>query len=336
MRILVIGGTRFVGWHFVQAALAQGHELTLFCRGVSGQLPQGVTHLAGDRDASLDVLQQGRWDAVVDTCAYRPLQMRRMAERLSTLVERYLMISTVSVYATQLTPNHEDAPLATTDEPDAQTVGPGNYGALKALCEQALGESWAAQRVVILRPGLIVGPRDTTQRFPYWPARIARCQPDEPVLLPGGAAEPVQFIDARDLAAFMLRALEQGLYGRYNVISPPEQWNMGDVIDSCCRVAGTQPRRVWASADEVERLGLRPWQDLPLWVPAQGDHASFAATPVRAALAAGLQIRPLDQTVADTLRWWQGLPAEQQVFEQAGLSPQREAQALQALQELRA
>ena len=192
---------------------------------------------------------------------------------------------------------------------------------------QRFGES----RSLIVRPGLVVGPHDPTQRFTYWPARIARAADGEAVLVPGAPDEPAQFIDARDLAAFMLDGLEAGRQGRFNVVSPPGQWTLGEVFETCARVAGCKPHWAWANADAVTRLGLKPWNDLPIWMPPGGEYAKFASTDVSAALGVGLSNRPLEVTVADTLAWYRGLPADAQVFSKAGLTPEREAEALAAL-----
>lgn len=330
MKLLVIGGTRFVGWHLAELALARGHEVTLFNRG-SAAGPAGTQALRGDRQSDLAVLAGHDWDAVVDTCAYRPQEVARMAEALAPSVGRYLLVSTVSVYASFAAPNVEGSALATMGEVEPELVDGRSYGPLKVLCERALAARLAAARCTIVRPGLVVGPRDPTQRFTYWPARIARAAAGEPVLLPGGPDEGLQFIDVRDLAAFMLGLVEQGRHGVFNASSRPGAATMGGLWSACCAAAGTRPRAVWADAAAVARLGLQPWTDLPVWLPAQGESAGFSATDVSAALAAGLHTRPLLQTVSDTLAWWRGLAPAQQAITQAGLAPAREAAALEAL-----
>ncbi len=332
MEILVIGGSQFVGRHFVDAALAGGHEVTIFNRGkTAGAAPPGVRHILGDRRGDLGALRGGRWDAVVDTCGYVPREVAQMADALHGAVDRYLFVSSVSVYASFAAPNQEDSPLGVIDDPDTAVVDGRTYGPLKALCEQALLQRFGEDRSLIVRPGLVVGPHDPTQRFTYWPARIARAVDDEAVLVPGAADEPAQFIDARDLAAFMLGALQAGRQGRFNAVSPAGHWTLGQIFETCASVAGCKPRWAWANADAVTRLGLKPWNDLPIWMPAGGEYAKFASTEVSAALAVGLSNRPLEQTVADTLAWYRGLPAEAQVFSKAGLTPEREAEALAAL-----
>jgi 2'-hydroxyisoflavone reductase len=330
MKLLVIGGTRFLGRHLVDAALAAGHAVTVFNRGRSGLPPAGVELRTGDRRASLAALDDGRWDAVVDTCGYLPAEVAAMARALAGRVGAYAFVSSVSVYAGHATPNDEDAPRGVIDDPATEVVDGRSYGPLKALCEDALCEALPAQALV-LRPGLIVGPHDPTQRFTYWPARLARARDGEAVLAPGAASAPIQCIDARDLAAFVLRALADGRRGAFNLTSPPGRWTMEDLLQACADAAGVRPQWHWAPMDRLTTLGLQPWTDLPLALPDDAEHAGFHRVPVQRALDAGLALRPLAQTVADTLAWWRALPAAAQAFERAGLTPVREAEALAAL-----
>jgi 2'-hydroxyisoflavone reductase len=324
---LVIGGGRFVGRHLVDAALARGDTVTVFNRGLARSTwPGGVRVLHGDRNADLGVLGSGRWDAVIDTCAYRPGEVERLADELRDRVDAYLLVSSISVYASFAQPNDEASPLGQLDDPNPDAVDARSYGPWKARCEAALHERFGEPRALILRPGLIVGPHDPTQRFTYWPARIARAADGESVLVPGAPDDPVQFIDARDLAAFALDALHAGRRGVFNLTSPPRRW--GDVVDTCASVAGRHPRWTWASAPRLAELQLQPWSDLPVWLPPEGDTAGMAQTSVQAALAAGLSLRPLRETVADTLAWHATLPPEGQAFSRAGLTPEREAEAL--------
>lgn len=324
---LVIGGGRFVGRHLVDAALARGDAVTVFNRGQArAEWPPGVQVLQGDRNGDLAPLAGGRWDAVVDTCAFRPAEVERLAEALHGRVGAYLLVSSISVYASFAQANHEGSPLGRIDDVDTELIDARSYGPLKALCEAALRQRFGDEATLILRPGLIVGPHDPTQRFTYWPARIARAADGEPVLVPGAPHDPVQFIDARDLAAFALDALHAGQRGVFNVTSPPRAW--GEVLDTCAHVVGCHPRWVWADARRLAELRLQPWSDLPVWLPPEGDTAGMAHTSVQAALAAGLRLRPLQETVADTLAWFATLPAEQRAFSRAGLTPEREAAAL--------
>lgn len=331
MRILVIGGTQFVGRHLVEAALARGHELTLFNRGqtAAALFPQ-LECRRGDRRSDLSALATGEWDAVIDSCGYLPREVAASASLLDARVGRYVFISSVSAYASFDAPNHEGSALGVLADPDTETVDGASYGPLKAACEAALARH-VGERALLIRPGLVVGPHDPTQRFSYWPARVSRCAAGEAVLAPGRADEGLQFIDARDLARFTLSLLERGASGAYNAVAAPGQWTRGELLQTCAQVAGVAPRWVWAESETLQALGVKPWIDLPLWLPPSGEYASFMAIDKRKALGAGLQIRPLAETVADTLHWWRSLPPEQQRFERAGLSPAREAELLAAL-----
>jgi 2'-hydroxyisoflavone reductase len=339
MHWLVIGGTQFVGHHIVQAALAAGERVTLFNRGLTAaELPAGVQRIIGDRKADLSALREaGPWDAVIDCCAYLPRDARRMAEALRGKARRYALISTISVYADMSQDVDENSPLARTDTPDTEVVDGQTYGPLKALCEaEVQGVFSAPGSCLILRPGLVVGPRDPTQRFPYWPARLARAEAGEPVLAPGAPADALRFIDARDLAEFTLHALRGGQDGVFNVVSDPGQFTIGALLQACAAAAAVQPAWCWLDGDELQRLGLRVWIDLPVWLPPARRQAAanasdgYGEVANARARAAGLQVSPLQRTVQDTLAWWRSLPPEQQHFSKAGLSPEREAQALAA------
>jgi 2'-hydroxyisoflavone reductase len=327
MKLLVIGGGQFVGWHFVDAARARGHELTLFNRGNSVP-PPGVGHIQGDRKGDLAALAGRHFDAVVDVCGYLPRDVERMAQQLSAQVGRYLFVSSVSVYADFTRANDESSALATIDDPDTEIVDGRSYGALKALCEATLRRRIGDARTLVVRPGLVVGPREPTRRFAYWPARLERAADDEPLLVPGTPDDAVQFIDARDLAHFMVDALEAGRAGTFNVVVPPGRTTIGDLVRTCAEAAGRRPRWVWVDAHELERLGLRDWIDLPVWMSPLGDHSAIAQVSDAAAVRAGLRTRPLAQTVADTLAWLRSLPPAERALVKAGLTPEAEADAL--------
>ncbi len=325
MKLLIIGGTRFVGRHLVDVALARGDAVTLFNRGVSGAAPAGVESRRGDRSGDLSELATGAWDAVLDTCGYLPGDVARMAQTLAGRVGCYAFMSSISVYASSATPNREDSPLGVIDDIDTTTVDGRTYGPLKALCEAEVQRRFGSA-ALILRPGLIVGPHDPTQRFTYWPARLGRARDGDTVLAPGAPDTPVQLIDARDLAAFALRCLDAGTRGVFNVVSPAGRLTMGDVLAACAAAAGVSARFAWCDIAALQAQGLEPWSDLPLVVPTAEQ--AIMSTDATQALAAGLTSRPLAQTVADTLAWYRALPAEQQVFDKAGLSSEREAAAL--------
>jgi 2'-hydroxyisoflavone reductase len=313
-------------------ALARDWEVTLFNRGMTGRgLVPGAVELVGDRKGDLAVLGNGPWDAVIDTCGYLPAEVACMAAALHGRVEMYVFISSVSVYAGFTTPNNEHSAVGHIADGDTQTVEPHTYGPLKALCEAQVLACFGVKHSLIVRPGLIVGPCDFTQRFTYWPARLSRAQDGEPVLAPGSPTDRLQFIDVRDLVNFVLDCVARQQAGTFNVTSPPQHHSMGTLLDTCAAVAKCTPHWVWANADQAEELQLSAWTDLPVWVPARGEHAAFGLTDVSAAVAAGLTFRPLHETVHDTLRWWQSLPPLQQAFSKAGLTPEREAAAIAAL-----
>ena len=332
MNLLVIGGSQFVGRHLVAAAVARGDAVTVFNRGLTrADWPAAVVLRHGDRKSDLSALADGQWDAVVDCCGYLPRDVARIADALHGRVGRYVFISSVSVYASFALPNDESGALGQIEDHDTELVDGRSYGPLKALCEEAVGARFGAESTLLIRPGLVVGPHDPTQRFTYWPVRVARAAPHEAVLAPGSADNPVQLIDARDLAAFVLHATERGCHGPFNVTSAPRALTMGAVLDTCAGVAGTRPLWRWISAEQIQSCALQPWTELPLWVPPAGDHAAFQLIDAQRAQAAGLQLRPLADTVADTLAWHRSLPAEQQGFTKAGLSAEREADVLARL-----
>jgi len=334
LKILVLGGTGFLGPHFVEAAHAKGHALTLFNRGktnptrFSGEAFKDVEQLHGDRKTDMQALQgDRRWDAVLDTSAYLPADATRATKLLGPRVQQYLIVSTISVYARTDKPGQDEtAPLAPLADPTVTEVTGETYGGLKALCEQA-AEAQMPGRVTVVRPGLIVGPGDTTDRFTYWPARADR---GGEILAPGSASDPTQFIDVRDLAAFLLTTLEQRSLGIYNADAPAGALTMGAVLDACRRVAGDKSTTTWVSASFLEAHKVSAWQDMPAWIPAEGDYAGFGRISTARAQKAGLTCRPLETTVRDTLAYWRALPDERRAKPRAGLDAAREAEVLKA------
>ena len=312
MKLLVLGGTRFLGRHVVDAALARGHAVTVFTRGRL-PVPWGtrVTALAGDRDprvgAGLAALGDGAWDAVVDTSGYVPRIVGAAAELLAPRVGRYLFVSSVSVYADASQPGiDEAAPVATLADPATEDVLP-NYGALKAACEATVAAHFGA-RATQVRPGLIVGPFDGTDRFGYWVARF--CAPTllgdraNRAVVPAPGAQPVQVIDARDLAAWMVDLAERDVAGTFNAVSPAGQWSMGALVDALTAAATAPPAPAWVDDAPLLRHGVEPWVGLPLWLPAtEPDHNGFMAVDGARAKSAGLATRPLAETIADTAAW---------------------------------
>ena len=337
LRILVLGGTRFLGPHVAEYARSRGHTLTFFNRGRTnpGVLPD-VERIQGDRNGELGGLAGRSWDAVIDNSGYVPRHVRLSAELLRPKVPHYLFVSSVSVYASFAKPNDEDSPVGRLADETVEKVDGETFGPLKALCEQAVLATYGPSGTTVIRPGLIVGPDDNTDRFTWWPARAAR---GGELAAPGSPADPVQVIDVRDLAAFVVHAVERRTTGTFNVLSPPGRWTIGDVVAesvaAAVRIADPKPppQATWIPAEFLAQQGVAPWSDMPVWVPSVGDEAAFAHTSAARALRAGLSLRPLGDTVADTLRWHLGRPAAAQQALKAGLPPEREAALLAAWRE---
>ena len=325
LRILVLGGTGFLGPHVVRAALANGHELTLFNRGKTnpGLFPD-LEQLRGDRDGELEALEGREWDAVVDTSAYVPRIVRLSAGLLREKVRQYVLISTVSVYADLGTKDvDETSPTARLEDESVEKVDNETYGALKALCEAA-AEAELPGRVSVVRPGLIVGPGDPTDRFTYWPVRVAR---GGEVLAPGSPSDTTTFIDVRDLAEWIVRVLEERTTGVFNADGPAKPLPMGRLLETCKAVSGSDATFRWGAPGFLERQGVRPWADMPAWFPAPAGEDSPIVSNARA-VAAGLKFRSIEDTVRATLEWHSTRPAEYVL--RAGLDAEREAKALAA------
>jgi 2'-hydroxyisoflavone reductase len=328
MDILVIGGTRFLGRAFADAALERGHRLALFNRGQSApELFPSVEHIRGDRDGGLAPLAERRFDAVLDTCGYVPRVVAASAELLAPLVDRYVFVSSLSVYADESTAGQdESAAVAEIPDPTVEEVTGETYGALKALCERRVEEALPG-RALIVRPGLIVGPNDPTDRFTYWPVRVAR---GGDVLAPDGPDYRTQFIDVRDLAGWILDQIERRATGVFNATGPVEPLPMGRLLEACRRAAGSDARFVWATEEFLLEQSVEPWSDLPLWIA--GDEGNGGnAFDISRALDAGLTFRSLERTAADTLAWARTRPSTEPL--RAGLGAERESAVLRAWSE---
>jgi 2'-hydroxyisoflavone reductase len=320
MKILVLGGTVFLGRHLVDAALARGHEVTLFNRGQhNAELYPELEKLRGDRDGDLTALQGRRWDAVLDPSGYVPRIVRASAELLAPNVSHYTFISSLSVYGETHTPGmDESTSLATMDDPTSENVQE-HYGALKTLCEQTV-ESVMPGRALNVRAGLIVGPQDPTDRFTYWPRRVAQ---GGDVLAPGRPERFVQFIDARDLAEWTLRMVETGGAGAYNATGQHDVTTMADLLRTCKEVSGSDARFVWVEDAFLTEQGAGAWMELPLWIPeSDGAMTGFLRCSSDKAIRDGLRFRPLAETVRDTLAWDRSRPADTE--HRAGMKPERE------------
>ena len=327
LKILVLGGTGFLGPHLVEGMQKRGHTPTLFNRGKTRpNLFPDVEKLRGDRDGGLAVLKDRQWDAVIDTSGYVPRIVRASAELLAANVRQYVFVSSISVYTETTSPGVDEThKVATMPDPGSEAVMEF-YGALKALCEQAV-EAVLPGRTTNIRPGLIVGPGDPTDRFTYWPVRVAQ---GGEVLAPGDPADPVQVIDVRDLADYILTTLERGHTGVYNVNGPAEPMGVGTMLEACKRVSGSDARFTFADADFLEAQQIAPWSDMPVWVPPIGEGIGLTTTSSARAIAKGLTYRPLDDTIKATLDWWATLPPERQGKLRAGITREREAAVLAA------
>ena len=333
LRILILGGTGFTGPHQVRYALSRGHQITLFNRGKQPhEWPGAVEELIGDRNiGDLKALRGREWDVCIDNPTTLPFWVRDAGRVLHGKIKHYLFISTISVYADNLKPADESAPVASYTGKDAMAETMESlhakgelYGPLKALSEKE-AETQFPGKATIIRPGLIVGPGDETDRFTYWPVRLAR---GGEVLAPGDGSDPVQIIDARDLAEWTIRMAEARSLGTFNATGPNHPLQMKDMLTGIAAAIHADAQPLWVPTDFLESEKVEAWSDMPVWVPARGETAGFAKRSIAKALAAGLTFRPLDTTASDTLAWFKQQPAERQAKLKAGLTPAREEEVL--------
>jgi 2'-hydroxyisoflavone reductase len=330
-RILVLGGTGFLGPAIVEAARARGHTLTLFNRGKTrpGLFPD-IEKRQGDRDPKkgegLKSLETGEWDAVIDDSGYVPRIVGASASLLSPRVKQYIYISSISCYK-EPSPigGDEDTPLATMADNTVETMGKNfeNYGPLKALCEQA-AEKAVPGRTTIVRPGYIVGPDDPTGRFTYWPARFDK---GGEIAVPGAPGDPFQIIDVRDLAAWLVLLVENNTIGKFNAVGPetPMQW--GRVVKACQSATKTAHTITWVPGEFVAKMKEI---DFPIWSPYYGETKGFHTWNVQRAVKSGMKFRPVEQTVADTLAWYQGQLKVEGGRVKMAFTPEEEAKVLAA------
>jgi 2'-hydroxyisoflavone reductase len=319
VKLLVLGGTQFLGRAVVEAALERGDEVTLFNRGKTNpELFPEVEKVRGDR--AVDPIPEGDWTAVIDTSGYVPAVVRRSAEALMNSVERYLFVSSISAYARFGEGPTEDSKRAELGDMPSDEMLPDyeNYGPLKALCEDVVTEV-IGERALIVRPGLIVGPHDPTGRFTYWPHRVAR---GDEFAVPGPPEEQVQFVDVRDLGAWLVDLCERRTSGTFNATHPGMSW--GELVESCLRVTGADARPVWVDRNWLAEQGVIPRMELPVWLHGP-DVVGMMQADVSRALTAGLKFRPLDDTVRGTLEL-------AEPTDDAGLKSERERELLEAWQ----
>jgi len=333
LRILILGGTGFIGPHQVRYALARGHTVTLFNRGKQQiAWPGPVEELLGDRNGDLKSLEGRQWDVCIDNPTTLPAWVRSAGQLLAGKVKQYVFISTISAYAANDTPGADERSALspyTGKDPMAETTAavraaPALYGALKALSEQEAQRLFPGAATII-RPGLIVGPGDETDRFTYWPVRLAR---GGETLAPGDGSDPVQFVDARDLAEWTIRMAERGQAGVFNATGPARGETIRQMLEGVRAAIRSDARFTWVPASFLDAENVSAWSDLPVWVPGQGDTAGFARRGIARALAAGLTFRPLGETARDTLAWFRTQPADRQAKLRAGLTADREAALL--------
>ncbi len=337
LRILILGGTGFTGPFQVGYALGRGHKVTVFNRGKThpGELPKEAEQLIGDRNGQLDALKGRQWDVCIDIPTTLPVWVRDAAQVLKGNVDRYVFISTISVYSDNSKPGmDEGGPLAKYAGADAMKETMATlvdskyrlYGPLKVLSEQE-AEKWFPGKALIIRPGLIVGPGDESDRFTYWPVRVDR---GGEILAPGSPADPVQFIDARDLAEWTIRMVEQGNTGIFNATGPKTKLTIGEMLDGIKKATTTESRFTWVDADFLAAQKVRAWSDMPVWVPPRGDSMGFAAININKALAKGLTFRSIPDTTKATLEWFRKQTKDRQAKLKSGLTPEREAEVLAA------
>jgi 2'-hydroxyisoflavone reductase len=329
LKVLILGGTGISGPHLVRDLRAAGHQLTLLNRGKRAPgMFKDIETLIGDRNGPLDVLKGRDWDVVVDNSGYFPRQVKSSTDLLKEHSQHYIYVSSISAYADLTPPGiDEDYKLAELKDPDATEITNDNYGGLKAACEKIVEQTFG-ERQTVVRPSYIVGPGDSSDRFTYWPVRVAR---GGEMLAPGTPADPVQFIDARDMAAFMRACVERKISGRYNLCNPPGAVTMGELLETSKRIAKSNASFVWAKQSFLEQNKLLESGEIPIWAPTSGKEAGATLVSSARAVAQGLRFRDLDTTVKDTLAWHQQRPAEEKAKLRAGLTAERETELLKQL-----
>ena len=335
LRILILGGTGFTGPHQIRYALSRGHQITTFNRGRThpGETPKEVEQLIGDRNGKLDALKGRTWDVVIDNPTTLPVWVRDAAQILKGNVDRYVFISTISVYADTSKQNmDESAPLAKYTGPDAMketsaTMRANNfalYGPLKAYSE-AEAEKWFPGKTLLIRPGYIVGPGDESDRFTYWPVRVER---GGEVLAPGTPSDPIQIIDARDLAEWTIRMVEQGTTGAFNAVGPKSKMGMGRMLDDIKKTTNSDARFTWV--DDKFLTDQKLIDEFPIWTSPHGPEIGYSTMNISKAVSHGLTFRPLPETVRATLEWFRKQPVERQLKMRAGIKAERETEVLAA------
>jgi 2'-hydroxyisoflavone reductase len=330
MKILIIGGTVFLGRAIVEVALQRGHELTLFNRGKSNpDLYPEIKQLHGERTQDLELLKGYEWDAVIDTCAYFPRQVKLSTEALAKSAGHYTLISTLSVFDDWSKFNQdEDGHLGTIQDETTEEITGESYGPLKVLCEKVVEKNFGEHGLVV-RPGLIVGPHDPTDRFTYFPVRVSK---GGDVLAPGRPERGVQFIDVRDLAELTVILTEKAAFGPYNATGPGNKITMKQYLETSKSISGSDATFTWIEEKFLLDQKVGPWMEVPMWLPETDVNFAGGMTfNVEKALAAGMTIRPLAETVRDTIQWAATRPTDYEW--RAGLKPEREQELLKVWSE---
>ncbi len=328
LRILVLGGTGFIGPHMVSEALRRGHDVTLFNRGrTNNELFPDLVTLNGDRDNGLDSLKGKKWDVVIDNSGYVPRHVADSARLLASSASHYVYVSTISVYASLANPVDEDAPLAWIEDESVEEVTNATYGPLKALCEKRAAREFGEDRLAILRPTYICGPGDRTDRYTYWPARTLQ---GGEMIWPGTPADKIQIIDVRDLANFTIDVCENRTVGTFNTVTPAGSFDMGDLLGDSLAVTAAETTPVWVDYDFIQSQDTGEGNSFPVWSPPLQEYAGSAYVNGERAVAQGLRNRPTRETARDTVSWWKTLPAERTEKTRAGLSPEIEASLIEA------
>lgn len=324
-RVLMLGGTGFIGPHTIEALRAHGHTITLFNNDKkSKEKFPALESLFGDRDGKIEALQGRDWDVVIDNSGYVTRHVKLTADALKDHVQHYVFISSISAYADLSKPGiDEDYPLAALKDPSVEEVTGETYGGLKAACEKAVQDVYGS-RCAIIRPTYIVGPGDPTDRFTYWPVRTSQ---GGEMLAPGISSDPVQFLDARDLASFIAGCATNRYSGAYNACNPPRKVSMGQLLEASRKLSKSDARFTWVDAKFIEAQKFEG-NEIPIWAPPEGESAGAALVSDSRAVAKGLTFRSLETTVKDTLAWQATRPAEQQGKLRAGLSRAQEQDLL--------
>lgn len=331
--VLVIGGKQFVGRHIVEAGLAQGHEITLFTRGKTNpDLFADLKHIIGNRRTDIEFLGNTHWDVVIDTCGYVVGDVTASTQWLRDRCDQYVFISSVSAYADFSHPNHESSLLGSIDDSDTTVIDGRTYGPLKAHCEVVVNEA-IGQRALIIRPGLVVGPWDHTDRFTYW---VGRALLGGKILAPESPECAIQFIDVRDLSKFVWHCVDKRYSGAFNVVTSPGRDTLGDLINKACEIAKQPSQIEWASPEFLESNNVSAWNDMPLWLGPNdmkdiGNMSCFMASSNAKAIEHGLTCASLTNTVDVLMTWLKAEPEARRNTLKSGLNPEREVALLQAL-----